>query len=91
MREAVAGDQIRETRDGFVAQPCNRLRHKCLLGESEFFSQLLQFWGLDSELLTERCQSRQEAFSGVEKPRVAHGCPDPARLADELRIATDGF
>jgi len=87
-RQALVSPVIERARhEGFVAQPCNRLRYKCRLGESEFF----RFRRLDSELLTERCQSRQEAFSGVEKPCVAHGAPYPARPANELRIATDGF
>jgi hypothetical protein len=75
----------------FVAQPSNRLRYKCPLGEGEFSSEFFRFRRLDSELLTERCKSRQEAFSGVKKPCVAHGAPYPARPANELRITTDGF
>ena len=39
----------------------------------------------------ERPQSLQQTFARIEQPGVAHRAADPARPANELRIAADRF
>ena len=93
LREAIVSLVVEtgEKRDGFVAQSAAIGCATSQSGESEFLGEFLRFRRLNSELLTKRLQSRQEALSGIEKPCIAHGAADSARPADELRIAADGF